>query len=175
MNEGIKLAKGRFLYFLGAGDVLMPAALEKVAPHLRGEGAVVVYGAAILRGAVYDGEFDALKLCRENICHQALFCSREVFDLAGRFETRFRAFADWAWNFRWFGRKDVNCKYVAVVLAKFEDGCVSGRGDEVFQAEKALLIFSRLGLGVYLKYYWPQWMAEFWRLVEGPKEWVTPR
>jgi glycosyltransferase involved in cell wall biosynthesis len=175
MNEGIKLAKGRFLYFLGAGDVLMLGALEKVAPHLEGEGAVVVYGDAILRGAVYDGEFVALKLCRENICHQALCCSREVFELVGMFETKYRSFADWAWNFRWFGRNDVARKYVPVVVAQFEDGGVSGRGDEVFHAEKARLIFSRLGLGVYLKYYWPKWMAEFWRFVEGPKELVKAR
>ena len=172
MNKAIDLARGRFLYFLGAGDVLMPGALEKVVPHLRGEGAVVVYGDAILRGAVYDREFDALKLCRENICHQALFCSHEVFEQVGRFETKYRSFADWAWNFQWFGRKNVARKYVPVVVAKFEDGGVSGRGDQVFEAERGALIFSRLGLGVYLKYYWPQWMAEFWRLVDGPKEWV---
>lgn len=172
MNKAIELARGRFLYFLGAGDVLMPSAFEKVAPYLNGEGAVVVYGNAILRGAVYDGEFDALKLCQENICHQALFCSREVFDLAGMFETKYRSFADWAWNFQWFGRRSVVRKYVPVVVAKFEGGGVSGRGDEVFEAERAGLIFSRLGILVYLKYYWPQWMAEFWRLVEGPKEWM---
>ena len=175
MNKAINLARGRFLYFLGAGDVLMPGALEKVVPHLRGEGTVVVYGDAILRGAVYDREFDALKLCRENICHQALFCSREVFEQVGRFETKYRSFADWAWNFGWFGRKDVTRKYVPVVVAQFEDGGVSGKGDEVFEAERAGLIFSRLGIAVYLKYYWPQWMAELWRLLDGPKEWVKAR
>jgi hypothetical protein len=91
------------------------------------------------------------------------------------FETKYRSFADWAWNFRWYGRNDVSRKYVPVVVAKFEDGGVSGRGDEVFKAEKARLIFLRLGLGVYLKYYWPQWMAELWRLLDGPKEWVKAR
>lgn len=175
MNKAIDLASGRFLFFLGAGDVLMPEALEKVAPHMRGEGVVVVYGDAILRGAVYDGEFDALKLCRENICHQALFCSREVFEQVGRFETKYRSFADWAWNFQWFGRKNVARKYVPVVVAQFEDGGVSGRGDQVFEAERAALIFSRLGIAVYLKHYWPQWMAELWRLLDGPKEWVKAR
>jgi glycosyltransferase involved in cell wall biosynthesis len=175
MNKGIKLAKGRFLYFLGAGDVLLPGALEALGPHLKLQGPCVVYGDAILQGEIYDGEFDSLKLCRENICHQALFCSREVFDLVGCFETRYRSFADWAWNFRWFGNSAVTRKFIPVLVAKFEDGGVSGCGDEIFERDKSRLIRRHLGIAIYLKFYWPQWMEPFWRAVEGPKEWVKAR
>jgi glycosyltransferase involved in cell wall biosynthesis len=175
MNKGASLAKGRFLYFLGAGDILLPEALAAMTPHLKTTGAQVVYGDAILRGEVYDGEFDCMKLCRENICHQALFCSREVFDLVGNFETQYRSFADWAWNFRWFGQKAVMRKYVPAVVAKFEDGGVSGRGDEIFERNKPRLIRRHLGFVIYLKFYWPQWIESFWRYVDGPKQWVKAR
>src|SRR5437867_11736008 len=80
MNKGIRLTGGRFLYFLGAGDRLLPGMLEAVAAEIRklpcqGKTSrpTLLYGNVDWSSysRPYDGRFNRFKLLRRNICHQA--------------------------------------------------------------------------------------------------------
>src|SRR5690606_20305189 len=51
-------------------------------------------------GEDYDGEFDIDKLYKKNICHQAVFCKREVFAKLGVFDTRFKVLGDYDFTIR---------------------------------------------------------------------------
>ena len=98
MNKGIRLTSGKFLYFLGAGDQLLPGVLEAVAAEIRKlPGQSQTSRPTLLYGNVdssrdsqpYDGRFDRFKLLRRNICHQAIFYQRSVFERLGFYNTKY--------------------------------------------------------------------------------------
>src|SRR5690349_21105763 len=68
MNKGVGIAKGQWIFFLGADDVLV-ANLADVATELR-DADTVYYGDVYMprRGRIYDGAFSAYKLMFQNIC-----------------------------------------------------------------------------------------------------------
>jgi len=153
MNRGIGLARGRFLYFLGAGDSLNPSVLREVAAILPPAGKSLVYGNVLFPdGSIYDRDFWPGKFQLRNICHQAIFYEHTLFG-GGRFETKYRTWADWVFNMKCFGDRSVAKLYIDKVIARYEGGGVSSRGpDPIFLAEHAQLVRQHLGLGQYAKF-----------------------
>lgn len=151
MNKGIRMATGRYVYFLGSGDTLFPGVLETLERHLPQHDLGFIYGDVIYKGARYDGPFDRAKLCGHNICHQAIFFGREVFKLCGEFDIEYARMADWAMNLRCFGHRLVAREYFDIVIAEFEEGGISGLGDERFERDKLRLVRQHLGMSLYLK------------------------
>ena len=151
MNKGIALAQGKFLYFLGAGDVLRPGALEAVnsAASLENRNQpLLVYGDVYWTPLqqIYAGPFNRFKLAIQNICHQAIFYHHEIFKILGPFDQRYSTLADYVLNMRCFARPDIEIQYIPVVVANFEAGGLSADGDELFFQERARLIQKELGL-----------------------------
>ena len=135
MNKGITLARGRWFLFLGADDRLFsPTVLEQVATHLN-ESSDFVYGNVLLvgdpfgrEGTIYKGEFSMADIVAENICHQAIFYSRDLFTRFGNYNLRYPAFADWDFNLRVFTK--VRKKYVPVTVANFQGGGMSAKNND---------------------------------------------
>lgn len=127
MNKGIDLATGKYLYFLGAGDGLRADILGKIAGRMPDDKLAFVYGNVYMvdRGVIYDGEFNKTKLRKYNICHQAIFYERTIFDVVGRYEQRFNVLADYAFNIKCFWNDNVQKKYLGYVIANFEGGGLS--------------------------------------------------
>ena len=151
MNKGIRLSSGEFLYFLGAGDRLLPGVLEAVAAEiskLPGQGQTsrptVLYGTVEFSddSRPYDGRFDRFKLLSGNICHQAIFYQRSIFERLGFYNTKYRSLADWEFNIRCFNDRGIHKHYIPLRIAKYEGGGRSATApDAVFYAE--LLRLSR--------------------------------
>jgi glycosyltransferase involved in cell wall biosynthesis len=151
MNKGIRLTSGKFLYFLGAGDRLLPGVLEAVAAEIRKlpcQGQTpqptLLYGNVDWSGSSrpFDGRFDRSKLLRHNICHQAIFYQRSVFERLGFYNTRCRFLADWEFNIRCFNDRGIRKRYIPVRIADYEGGGKSTTmPDPAFWAE--LLRLSR--------------------------------
>jgi glycosyltransferase involved in cell wall biosynthesis len=131
MNKGIRLASGKFLYFLGAGDRLLPDVLEAVAAEIRKlpshrqtSRPTLIYGnvdSSHFRRP-YDGRFDRFKLFRRNICHQAIFYQRSVFERLGFYNTKYRLLADWEFNIRCFNDRGIRKRYIPLRIADYEGG-----------------------------------------------------
>ena len=105
MNKGIKQAKGEYIYFLGGDDTLYDSkVLATVNQYLELNDIDVVYGdvSAPHLTSEYSGLYSADELTRRNICHQAVFCHKRVFNKAGLFNTKYPVLADWEHNTRWF-------------------------------------------------------------------------
>jgi glycosyltransferase involved in cell wall biosynthesis len=145
MNKGIRLTSGEFLYFLGAGDRLLPGVLEAVAAEIR---KLQRHGKTsrptLLYGNVdwssysrpYDGRFNRFKLLRRNICHQAIFYQRSVFERLGYYNTKYRFLADWEFNIRCFNDQGVHKRYIPLRIADYEAGGKSAiTPDLAFQAD----------------------------------------
>jgi glycosyltransferase involved in cell wall biosynthesis len=138
MNKGIARARGEWIYFLGADDVLhSPRVLERVLPELV-EPWDVVYGDVVgpRFAGRYDGPFDGRRLLRRNICHQALFLRRRLFERLGGFDLRYPVNADWEHNLRWFFDPATRARYLDLVVADFADGGLSSDGDRAWRRDR---------------------------------------
>lgn len=152
MNTGIGLAQGQFLYFLCAGDTLRPGILQKVAGLLPRDPHLFAYGSIheCLLDRRFNGRYSRLKLSRVNICQQAIFYGRGIFDLVGRFNLRYPILADYVHNLRCFGHADVRKLYLDEVIAEFEGNGLSAFGrDEAFLEDRLRLFRDHLGWSPY--------------------------
>ena len=151
MNKGITLSNGQYLYFMGCDDRLASATiLAEVFERRNITKSHIIYGDVIFtdNGARYDGEFTQFKLIKKNIGHQAIFTQRVVFEQLGNFDIRYKTYADWEFNMRWFVKSWVKRQYIPLVVAFFDTtGFSANLKDDVFFAEEALLqrkYFSRI-------------------------------
>ena len=143
MNKGIDLASGKYLYFLGAGDSLRADVLRKIEKLMPDEPRCFVYGNVYWmdEAIIYSGEFDKQRLKTHNICHQAIFYERTIFDVLGKFELRFKVLADYVFNIKCFGDERIRKRYIDYVVANFEGGGLSAKHkDAALTNEQAQLI-----------------------------------
>ena len=171
MNKGIRLARGRYLYFLGAGDRLCPGVLREMAAFLSVDGDTrhFLYGDVHWSGGVgrYGGAFDAMRLAYSNINHQAIFYGREVFKLVGNYDLRYKTCADYALNICCLGHSAIRKQHVDLIVADFEGGGASEGTDEAFFGDVTTIVRQQLGLkaGLAAIYYhsphlpWLRWTA----------------
>lgn len=160
MNKGIRLTSGEFLYFLGAGDRLLPGVLKAVAAEIRklpcqGKDSrpTLLYGNVDWSSysRPYDGRFNRFKLLRRNICHQAIFYQRSVFERLGFYNTKYRLLADWEFNIRCFNDQGVHKRYIPLRIADYEArGKSATTPDLTFYAEFPSLIRQQYGVGIAL-------------------------
>jgi glycosyltransferase involved in cell wall biosynthesis len=143
MNKGIDKAKGDWLYFLGSGDYLLDTnTLAKVADGIK-KPDEVIYGNVKLgeKKTIHDGRFNAFKLVGKNICHQAIFYNRKVFEKLGKFETKYDVAADYVFNMKWFNDKNISKKYINQVIAYYDNEGFSAKiYDEIYWDERNELI-----------------------------------
>ena len=140
MNKGINCSSGDFLYFMGCDDRLFSNdVLEKIFTTPAVLHNHVIYGDAVFSdtGIRYDGEFTYFKLFDKNICHQSIFTHRKVFEYLGEFDIRYKIYADWEFNMRWFTTAWVRREYIPITISYFNaSGFSSTLQDEVFYAEQ---------------------------------------
>lgn len=129
MNKGIDMARGKYIYFLGAGDTLRANALRNLAGMMPESELAFVYGNVywVDEAFIYGGEFDKLRLETYNICHQAIFYERAIFDVFGKYELRYKILADYVLNIKCFGNDNIQKIYLDYVVANFEGGGLSAR------------------------------------------------
>ena len=148
MNKGLELATGEFVYFLGAGDTLRENILEAVAAVIPHRSNTFFYGNVYSQahGRVYNGRYSRWKLSRINICHQSVFCHRRLFEMSGRFDTRYPIMADHVWNMKCFGDKRIHKVYADLVVANYAAGGLSHFSpDPQLLADRLALIKTHLG------------------------------
>jgi len=120
MNKGVKVAKGDWIYFLGADDILVNI-LHKISPQLRNSNRIY-YGNVYMpnKNIFYDGKFSANKLMNKNICHQAIFYPRTVFEKY-EYSLKYPRGGDWDLNMRLWGDPSYKFSYLPFLIAIFSD------------------------------------------------------
>lgn len=156
MNKGITLANGEWLYFLGADDFLYDSKVfENLISHLKSNFDVLYGNVSSTRwNGLYDGEFNSKKIVDKNICHQAIFFRKSVFDKVGLFDLRFKVYADWVHNWRWFFNPSIKHKYVPITIAEYTDGGFSSNDpqDLVFLRRKDTILKELMNHDEWLPY-----------------------
>ena len=104
-NKGVKLARGDFILFLGADDLLYDNKVLKTFNSLiqSKNKDITYYGDVIKTSNMrrYCGSFDKLKLSKINICHQAIFYSKKVF-YNNEYDLSYKLLADYVFNIKNF-------------------------------------------------------------------------
>jgi glycosyltransferase involved in cell wall biosynthesis len=157
MNKGLKLARGKFIYFLGADDYLLDEnTLADVAAFIESTpGCDLVYGGIEVRFP--DGRAENFMpppaeaaltfLVSGCLPHQASFASRRVFDLAGAFDDRYRIAGDYDWFLRAITHPQLVTRRFERTIASYRIDGVSNRLErsqpEVFAVQNALPLFQQ--------------------------------
>lgn len=158
MNKGIQMAKGEWLYFMGADDYLISTMIfTEISPYLS-NGIQVVYGKVLnmKKRLHFKGEFDAKRIFEENICHQGIFINRQVFKTTGYFDLRYKVLSDWDHNMKWVLDRSIRRLYLDIEIACYAaDGISSTTNDYEFH---------RLKRSNFVKYAWKSGRSEYIRI-----------
>jgi hypothetical protein len=109
----------------------------------------MIYGNVLLEGEgplkrknrIYDGKFTKSKLCLRNICHQAIFYHKSLFDDIGIFELKYPILADYAFNLKAFAAESTKPHYIDTLIAVFwKDGLSGQYTDLAFEHDRPALI-----------------------------------
>lgn len=139
MNKGLLRASGKWVYFLGADDVLLRC-LNVMRRRLRNSN-TAYYGDVVLvsKGKVLRGPYSWSRLQEANICHQAIFYPREAAFTGRAFNLRYPVLADWALNIELFHK--VRFVYLPVLVALYAGTGLSMRvTDAAFADDREELI-----------------------------------
>lgn len=153
MNKGINLAKGDFIYFLGADDILYDSEVLSKFRNFANNKFQVLYGDVIFKNqkVKYDGKFNDIKIVTRNICHQSIFYPRSIFK-SYVYNTNYKIFADYELNLKLFKSKLFKFKYIPLTVAIFNDLGSSGSrvSDEVFEQDRMHIIWTHFPFWIYL-------------------------
>lgn len=127
MNQAVQACHGEWIYFLNAGDRLADAkVLADVAASITADPAVdLLYGDVIYFGDQGERQrrfhwLSRRRLLFSDLCHQAVFVRRDLFQRCGSFDTTLRWNADFDWLLRVFGH-GARLRYLPRVIARFHD------------------------------------------------------
>lgn len=154
MNKGVALATGRYVFILGGGDRLRDGVLGRVAGLLP-DAPSFVYGDAYLErhDVTMGGAAERADFIRTNICQQAIFYERTIFEMLGGFDLRYRVYADWAFNMKCFADPRLGKVYLGMTVADFEGWGISDtQADARFVKDFPSLIRKYVGPGHYARY-----------------------
>ncbi len=131
MNKAVRLARGKYLVFLNAGDTFhSPDTLATIARAIRDTGADIVYGQTQLvdadRRRIADRHLTApehldFKSFAQGmlVCHQAFIVRR---DLAGEYDLNYRLSADYEWCIRCLQKSRSNVLIDEVLIDYLYEG-----------------------------------------------------
>lgn len=145
MQKGIGLAQGDWVFFLGSDDILIEC-LADVALRLR-KSNCIYYGDVLFkhRNIIYGGRFDVIKITQRNICQQAIFYPRELFNQYS-FNLKYKLEADWDLNLRCWGEGKYHFKYMPILISIYNDLGLSGlNGDHSFSLDRSELVMKYFG------------------------------
>jgi glycosyltransferase involved in cell wall biosynthesis len=150
MNKGSKLANGMYLYFIGSDDIVINS-WNNLIGKLNSP-STIFYGNVYfpISNKIYDGRFGFVKLLTKNICHQAIFYPKAVFEKY-EYSTEYPFSADFLLNLQINSDSDFNFKYINLLISIYsEQGLSSCIPDHKFIEDHLSIIKKDYSLIVYL-------------------------
>ena len=158
LNKGIERARGRWLYFLGSDDKLLPG-FSEMASRLQSAD-TVYYGipkAYYLKGKRPDyillgGKFSRYKMAKYCLNHQVIIYPAAVF-LKYFYQLKYSVLADYVLNIQVWGDADFKKKFIPLEIALYNmTGNSSQKKDPLLGEDKPKIIKKNMGLFIYWRW-----------------------
>lgn len=144
MNKGLDLAKGQWIYFLGADDRLSsPATLSAVAPFLDSSLALVFGKVRYPDGRIVKSRLGPRTLLHNTVHHQGAFYHSRLFD-GWRYNGNYKIVADYELNLRLYLMRQAYAR-IEVEIAICGDAGISLRQWQAAVAETAAIRRKHVG------------------------------
>lgn len=141
-NRGVALSSGDYLLFLGADDYLI-ADLASLATSLVDD-KTIYYGDVYMpkKHVLFGGEYTRRRLAYHNICHQAVFYPRVVFEKYS-YDLKYKIWADYDLNIRCMADKDLKFQYIKKLISYYNDfdGISDNFEDSLFLKNQSRLVY----------------------------------
>ncbi len=149
MNKALTFAKGKWFYFIGSDDLLLPD-FQQFVEHLKDEH-TIYHGNILMDSETIIRSSNPYRLSKENISHQTIFYPSSVFEKY-TYNEKYRICADYNLNLKLRGDKNYQFQYLPLTPAKFgTDGLSSIKRDELFEDIKPKIVRKNLGFIIYLR------------------------
>ncbi len=150
MNKGIKIAHGDYFFFVGSDDILI-SSWQHLIGKLKSQSTVYYCNVYFpVSNKIYNGKFGRLKRMLRNICHQAIFYPRSVFDKY-KYSDKYPMQSDFHLNILINSDPDFNFKYINVLTAIFsERGISTTKTDSNFKKDHLEIIKNHYSYFLFL-------------------------
>jgi len=158
LNKGARMARGKWIHFLGADDRLLPGFAEMM-DHLEDTSTIYYansqpwyHGNGRPDYILLGGQFNNYRIAKYCVNHQAILYPATVFrDHA--YNLRYKVFADYALNIQLWGNTRLRKQYVPLNIVLYNmNGYSSRNRDPAFKTEKPALVKRHLGWWVYTRF-----------------------
>jgi glycosyltransferase involved in cell wall biosynthesis len=150
MNKAIVKARGKWIFFLGADDRLLSGFDEMASKLINSQ--TLYYGDCDTSEGLYGAEYSTYKLAKRNLCQQAIFYPRVVFEKY-KFNLRYPVFADYLLNIQCWGDNTFLKQYEPIPISFYNlNGFSSGQNSDPFKIEKPQHIKRHFSWLVYFRY-----------------------
>lgn len=154
MNKGIKLATGKWLYFLNAGDKFASDNILQIIKdnYLADEKKIVCGKVQVvdnIKHITHNQFYPRFKVQGNNfrkmfvsaLCHQSLFITRDAYNIAGGFNANFKVFADFDTVIKIL-QKGYQLNYIDKLIGFYDinGGSASWRNARKLYHEKELIL-----------------------------------
>lgn len=147
MNQGIELAVGRYLYFIGQDDILLPSAAVAVKAGVEQSANLILADVFFGKNEVFRNTRSRNSLVWRNWCHQGIFYDRVLFLASvNRYPLQYRTQADHFANIVFSSLKNVNSiKFKSCVAWYSASGLSSRSLDAEFRRSFPGLVLEHFG------------------------------
>jgi glycosyltransferase involved in cell wall biosynthesis len=150
MNKSLNYAKGKWLIFMGADDVLADGFTDMLS--LLKDPDTIYYGNVNFYGKDFAKKYDDYYLTKSNICHQAIFYPRAVFENY-KYDLRYQVYADYHLNLQCWKDSRFKFVYAGHYVASFPAGGFSTyTKDDAFENDRDSLFKKYLKPASYYRY-----------------------
>jgi len=129
MNKGINVAKGTWLYFMGADDCLASdSVLTTISEYVTIRACDLVHGNVI--GEHSGQRYTALNLLdilSKGIHHQSIFYGSHLFKQQGKYELKFQIASDYHFTIKIFSNPAFKTEYINLIIAHFGENGLSSK------------------------------------------------
>lgn len=166
MNKGVEKARGKWIYFLGSDDQLMPDVLTTIAAELQSTDRIV-FGDVLFENGYRMKSFLGSRTWLQNtLHHQSAFYHRSLFSTF-RYDTSLKIIADFELNLKVYAEQ-LPVRYIPVIIAACLTGGASGnlslslRETNTVRSRYLSGWWKKRGLSAFLWLYYAQKQLRFY-------------